>query len=58
MTIPKCPECQSRAIAARLPDSPEVLLLHCRRCEHEWERQMDHRAPEILLRLSPLPHWK
>lgn len=58
MTIPKCPECQSRAVAARMPDSPEVLPLHCRTCGHTWEVQADQLHGETLSRLSPLPHWR
>lgn len=57
MTIPQCPECESRAVAARLPDSPEVLPLHCRRCGHEWEVLVERISLEAFSRLSPLPHW-
>jgi len=58
MTIPACPQCQSKAVGLRMPDSPEVLSLHCRRCGHEWEVLAHRYTAEALTRLGPLPHWR
>jgi hypothetical protein len=41
-----------------MPDSPEVLPLHCRRCGYEWEIQADRYSMDALMRLAPLPHWR
>ena len=58
MKIPKCPRCQSKAIGVLMPDSPEILPLHCRTCGHEWEVVADQFPAEALQRLGPLPHWR
>jgi hypothetical protein len=58
MTVPTCPNCQSRAVSLRMPDSPEVLPLHCRKCGHEWEFLLDRYPSDVLMRLGPLPHWR
>jgi hypothetical protein len=41
-----------------MPESPEVLSLHCRQCGHEWEVQADRYSAEAIDRLAPLPHWR
>ena len=58
MTTPICPSCQSKAITVLMPESPEVLSLHCRQCGHEWEVQADRYSTEAIDRLAPLPHWR
>jgi hypothetical protein len=58
MTLPNCPACKSNAIDLRMPDSPEVLPLTCRRCGYEWEAQADRFPLDVLPRLAPLPHWR
>jgi len=58
MTHQTCPACGSRAVSARMPDSPEVLTLICRGCDYEWEVQADRVPANVLSRLAPLPHWR
>ena len=58
MTLPACPECQSHAISVQMPNSPEVLPMHCRRCGYRWEVPVDRYPAESLARLAPLPHWR
>lgn len=58
MTVPACPRCESKAVGVRIPESPEVLPLHCRTCGHEWEVQAGRYSADALLRLAPLPHWR
>ena len=58
MTVPSCPKCQSKAVGVQMPESPEVLPLHCRKCGHSWEVLADRYPSDALLRLGPLPHWR
>jgi hypothetical protein len=41
-----------------MPDSPEVLALHCRNCGHDWEVEANRYSFDAVLRMAPLPHWR